>query len=67
MAENVPLPRCRFECDRDRNAALNHEHLAVSSAVAAYEEKRSGAIRESRVKRASVKQELNGKIQLSSD
>jgi putative transposase len=37
-------PQCGFECDRDRNAALNLEHLAASSAVAACEEERSGAV-----------------------
>ena len=51
---------CGFECDRDKNAALNLERLAASSAVSACGEERSGASRKSRVKRASKKQEPNG-------
>jgi putative transposase len=51
---------CGFECDRDKNAALNLERLAASSAVSACGEERSGAVRKSRVKRASTKQEPNG-------
>jgi putative transposase len=58
-------PKCGFECDRDDNAALNLEYLAASSAVTACGEERSGAVRKSRVKRASVKQEPNGKAELS--
>ena len=57
-------PQCGFECDRDRNAALNLEHLAASSAVTACGEERSGAVRKSRVKRASAKQEPNAKAKL---
>jgi putative transposase len=50
---------CGFECDRDKNAALNLERLAASSTVSACGEERSGAVRKSRVKRASAKQEPN--------
>jgi putative transposase len=52
---------CRFEGDRDWNAARNLERLAASSAVSACGEERSGAVHQSRVKRASTKQEPNGK------
>src|SRR6516164_4121482 len=55
---------CGFEADRDWNAAKNLEHLAASSAVSACGEERSGAIRNSRVKRASKKQEPNSKDEL---
>ena len=54
---------CGFECDRDLNAARVLERLAASSArqqpprLAACGEERSGAVRKSRVKRASMKQE----------
>jgi putative transposase len=48
---------CGISVDRDPNAALNLEVLAASSAVSACGEARSGAVRKSRVKRASVKQE----------
>ena len=58
-------PQCGFECDRDRNAALNLEYLAASSAATACGEERSGAVRKSRVKRASVKQEPNSKVKLT--
>ena len=51
---------CGFEADRDWNAAKNLEKLAASSAVSACGEERSGAVRKSRVKRASKKQEPNG-------
>jgi putative transposase len=57
-------PRCGFECDRDRNAALNLEYLAASYAVTACGEERSGVVRKSRVKRASVNQEPNRKVEL---
>jgi len=50
---------CGFEAGRDHNAALNLARLAASSAVTACGEARSGAVRKSRVKRASVKQEEN--------
>jgi putative transposase len=55
---------CGFQCDRDRNAARNLEYLAASFAVSACGEERSGAVRKNRVKRASVKQEPNGKAEL---
>jgi putative transposase len=55
---------CGFQCDRDRNAARNLECLAASFAVSACGEERSGAVRKTRVKRASVKQEPNGKEEL---
>jgi len=48
---------CGFEEDRDVNAALNLARYAASSAVSACGEERSGAVRKSRVKRASTKQE----------
>jgi putative transposase len=56
---------CGFQCDRDRNAARNLEYLAASFAVSACGEERSGAVRKNRVKRASAKQEPNGKGELS--
>jgi putative transposase len=55
---------CGFVADRDCNAAKNLERLAASSAVSACGEARSGAVRKSRVKRASKKQEPNGGSQL---
>ena len=55
---------CGFEEDRDVNAAVNLARYAASSAVSACGEERSGAIRNSRVKRASKKQEPNSKDQL---
>jgi putative transposase len=48
---------CGFEAGRDHNAALILAGLAASSAVSACGEARSGARHQSRVKRASVKQE----------
>ena len=48
---------CGFEADRDHNAATNLARIAASSAVTACGEMRPGAVRKSRVKRASVKQE----------
>ena len=50
---------CSFEAGRDHNAALNLASIAASSAVTACGETRSGPVRKSRVKRASVKQEEN--------
>jgi len=50
---------CEFEADRDHNAALNLAKVAASSAVSACGEERAGAVRKSRVKRSSVKQEEN--------
>jgi hypothetical protein len=44
--------------------AKNLERLAASSAVSACGEARSGAVRKSRAKRASKKQEPNGGSQL---
>jgi putative transposase len=55
---------CGFEADRDWNAAKNLESLAASSAVSACGEERSDAVRKSRVKRSSVKQEPNVKGEL---
>jgi putative transposase len=48
---------CGFKASRDHNAALNLARMAASSAAPACGETRSGAVRKSRVKRASVKQE----------
>ena len=50
---------CGFEAGRDHNAALNLAGMAASLAVSACGEARSGPVRKSRVKRASVKQEEN--------
>ena len=52
---------CGLEISRDLNAARNLEHLAASFAASACGEARSGAGRRPRVKRASVKQEPDGK------
>jgi putative transposase len=52
---------CGHAVDRDLNAARNLAYLAASSAVSACGEERSGARRKPRVKRASAKQEPNGK------
>jgi putative transposase len=58
LAERIfRCDNCGFEDDRDVNAAKNLARIAASSAVTACEEMRSGAVRKSRVKRASVKQE----------
>jgi putative transposase len=51
---------CGFVADRDWNAAKNLERLAASSAASACGEERSGAVRKTRVKLASKKQEPNG-------
>jgi putative transposase len=48
---------CGYEADRETNAALNLAQYAASHAVSACGEDRSGARRQPRVKRASVKQE----------
>ena len=53
---------CGAAVDRDENAAQNLEFIAVSSTVSACGEERSGAVRKSRVKRASKKQEVSSKI-----
>jgi putative transposase len=58
---NFQCNDCGFETDRDINAARNLEILAVSSTVSAGGEERSGTVRNSRVKRASKKQELDSK------
>lgn len=64
IAKKMPLSVRKWTCqncgvthDRDLNAAKNLEKLAAGSAVAACGEMRSGAVRKSRVKRASKKQE----------
>jgi putative transposase len=54
---------CGFEAGRDHNAALNLQRLAASSAMKACGEVRSGAVRESRVKRASAKQEAEPRLE----
>lgn len=66
ITTNMPLSVREWTCadcgethDRDLNAAKNLERLAASSAVTACGETRSGVVRKSRVKRASVKQEEN--------
>jgi putative transposase len=58
---------CGFEAGRDVNAALNLAGRAASSAVTACGETRSGPVRKSRVKRASVKQEENTATQSGPD
>lgn len=52
---------CGFVADRDHNAACNLKRMAASSAVSACGEERSGAVRKSRVKRSSAKQEQDSK------
>jgi putative transposase len=54
---------CGFEADRDHNAAMNLARLAANSAVTACGEARSGTARQSRVKRASMKQEEKTVVQ----
>jgi transposase len=56
---------CGFEAGRDVNAALNLAGMAASSAVSACGEARSGPVRKSRVKRASVKQEPKSELPLA--
>jgi putative transposase len=51
---------CGHALDRDLNAACNLEQVAASFAVTACGEARSGPARKGRVKRSSVKQELDG-------
>ncbi len=51
---------CGHASDRDLDAVRNLEHLAASFAVRACGEERSGPAREGRVKRSSVKPELDG-------
>ncbi len=55
-------PVCCAVHDRDVNAAVNLKNMAVSSTVAACGEEGSGSGRKTRVKPASVKQEVSGKI-----
>jgi putative transposase len=55
-------PACSTNHDRDVNAAINLKNMAVSSTVAACGEEGSGSGRKTRVKPASVKQEVSGKI-----
>jgi len=52
-------PACCTEHDRDVNAAINLENYAVSSTVSACGEEGSGYGRKTRVKPASVKQEVS--------
>jgi putative transposase len=52
---------CGASHDRDVNAARNLERYAVSSTVSACGEERASAVHTHRVKRASAKQEPNGK------
>lgn len=53
-------PECGAIHDRDVNAAINLENMAVSSTVAACGEEGSGSGRKTRVKPASAKQEVSG-------
>ena len=53
-------PACAAIHDRDVNAAINLKNMAVSSTVSACGEEGSGSGRETRVKPASVKQEVSG-------
>jgi putative transposase len=57
---------CGAVHDRDVNAAINLKNLAVSSTVTACGEEGSGLSRKTRVKPASVKQESNSKLPMSS-
>ncbi len=66
VKQTLSLSTRTFVCDdcgavvgRDENAARNLEYMAVSSTVTACGEERSGAVRKSRVKRASKKQEVS--------
>jgi putative transposase len=52
-------PVCHVQHDRDHNAAINLKNMAVSSTVSACGEEGSGFGRKSKVKPASVKQEVN--------
>jgi putative transposase len=58
-------PGCATMHERDVNAALNLENMAVSSTVSACGGEGAGLARERRVKPAPVKQESSGKAALS--
>lgn len=53
-------PECGAIHDRDVNAAINLKNMAVSSTVSACGEEGSGSGRKTRVKPASMKQEVSG-------
>ncbi|MFT3805218.1 MAG: RNA-guided endonuclease TnpB family protein [Burkholderiaceae bacterium] len=55
-------PACGAQHDRDVNAAINLKNMAVSSTVSACGEEGSGSARKARVKPASVKQEVSGRL-----
>ena len=52
-------PTCHIRHDRDINAAINLKNMAVSSTVSACGEAGSGLSRKTKMKPASVKQEVN--------
>jgi putative transposase len=52
-------PTCHVQHDRDQNAAINLKNMAVSSTVLACGEEGAGLGRKTKVKPASVKQEVN--------
>ncbi|MCC2955505.1 transposase [Massilia sp. IC2-477] len=54
-------PGCKTQHDRDINAAINLENMAVSSTASACGGEGAGLEREHKVKPAPVKQESNGK------
>lgn len=66
LADRTFRCECGFECDRDHNAAINLRNLAASFAVTACGEERTGAQARMRVKRTSVKQEINTERGVSS-
>jgi putative transposase len=51
---------CGTVFDRDVNAAVNLQNMAVSSTVAACGKEGSGSCRKTRAKPAALKQEVNG-------